>query len=112
MSSFTGNAHSVTISDGHSLSNSLFISDDVVVSIAASANMTLTFQVSYDGTTWYNLFDEDGIEYTLTYTTGSLFSVNLNHFLAARYVKARSGTSGAPSNVSGDKTVTVFTKEV
>lgn len=67
-----------------------------VVIPAAWTTANLTFQTSADGTTYTDLYDAAGTEYTVT-VGGALRSIviPLADFIGVRYVKVRSGTTGS-----------------
>jgi hypothetical protein len=92
----------VTIANGASLSSAGDLGGTRLVGIIMPAAWTaaaLTFQVSYDGgTTFANLYDEYGLEYTVTADAGRAIKVPALDFLIGAQVKVRSGTSGTPAN--------------
>jgi hypothetical protein len=102
----------VTVANGASLSGAaqLLPNDGRLVAIimdAAWDTNAVTFQVSVDGTNYFNLYNE-GTEYSLAGVVASAYNaVDINVFLAARYVKVRSGTAAAAVNQVGDAVVTL-----
>lgn len=78
-----------------------------VIPDAAWDTQAMTFQVSNDGTNWFNLFQES-VEYSLTGVVASnAYQLSLMAMLPWRYIKVRSGTSGVPANQVGDTVVTL-----
>ena len=102
----------VTIANGASLSGATSELDGRLVAVMTDSawdTNSMTFQVSFDGSTYYNLYDDVG-EYTISSVVASTCrSVNLNNFIGARYIKVRSGTSGAAVNQNGDTVVSIIT---
>lgn len=105
---------SAVIADGQSLSGAIDLKAQRLHQImlpAGFASADLTFQVSVDETNWMDLFDADG-EYKIpaaAVAASRSILVDVPTFFGIRYLKIRSGTSGAPSAVSGDKTLTLST---
>ncbi len=90
------------IASGGNLSASVDIGPGVVLSgiqmPAAWTAAVLTFQVSADGVTYGNKFDAFGTEYQVasaSATAGQFISLPPSDFVNERYIKVRSGTSGA-----------------
>lgn len=98
----------VTIAGGASLSGAIDLQRyrlrGVIVPTAwVAAN--LTFQASVDDKTYLELVDDTGSAVTVTGTAGSfsaLKEATANLFAGVRYLKVRSGTSGAAVNQSGN----------
>ena len=89
------------IASGASLSTAVDLGDLRLVRIATPAAWTaavLTFQVSYDGATWADLYDESGNEVSYTLVAGKSMRLPITDWLGVRHVKLRSGTSAAPVN--------------
>jgi hypothetical protein len=99
-----------TIANGASLSNSLDMQYQPVRRIVMPSAWTaasLTFQVSHDGTTFYNLYDTSG-EVTLS-TTAANRAIGLTVTVTGwRYVKVRSGTADTPVNQAAERVFTVI----
>lgn len=98
------------ISNGQSLSAAVDLGQSRLARIVVPASFegtSLTFQVSPDGITYYNAYDNTGAEYAVP--VGASRSVGLppEDFLGVRYLKLRSGTSGAPTNVGAARTLTL-----
>ena len=56
----------------------------------------LTFQVSADGVTYADLYDNTGTEYTATAAASRVILLPAVDFIGIQYLKIRSGTSGTP----------------
>lgn len=100
-----------TIASGASLSAAIDLGGATLSGIVVPASWTtanLTFQVSLDGTTWYDLY-ADGAEVSVAATAGKMHRVSIGDWLGWRHVKIRSGTTGAPVNQAADRTLTLAT---
>jgi hypothetical protein len=87
------------IAINESLSTAIDLADQRAARIAMPAAWTaanLTFQTSVDGITYNDLYDKDGIEYTVVAAASRSMILPLADWLGVRYVKVRSGTSAAP----------------
>lgn len=95
---------SVQIANGASLSTAVDLSDRRLVYIVAPAAWTaaaLTFQISYDGATFADLYDESGNEVSYTLIAGKSMRLPITDWLGVRHLKLRSGTSASPVNQGG-----------
>lgn len=97
------------IANGESLSAGINLQGGRLVGILMPGTWTaadLTFQSSLDGSTFADLYDDEGNEVTVV-ADASQFIVPLApaKFLGARYLKVRSGTSGTPVNQGGARTI-------
>lgn len=101
---------SVMIPSGQSLSNSVNLggrSLGAIIMPAAWDAASMTFQASLDGVTWFNLLDDSAAEVTLTVAANDFLRLTLSDWLALRYLKLRSGTSGSPVNQSADRIISL-----
>lgn len=106
----TPKTYIATIADGASLSDIVPLGIGALARIVMPDAWTagnLTFQTSYDGTTFNNLYAADGTEYTVTAAASREIIVNLADFLGVRFVKIRSGTSGTAVNQGAARTIRV-----
>lgn len=72
----------------------------------------LSFQASRDNATWRDLFTING-EYAFPSSSGGQFlAVDPNYFLGVRYLKIRSGTTGAPVAQGADRVVNLVFRQV
>lgn len=69
---------------------------------------SITFQASADGTNWYNLFDEVGTEISIGVAASRLARLSLADWLSLRWLRLRSGTSGAPVNQTNSPVLTLI----
>ena len=103
----------VTIANGTSLSGAANIGTLGLFAIqmpAAWTSANLTFQVSMDGTNYFNLFDDTGAEVTWVAAAPNIIqSTNPGRWLPFSYIKVRSGTSGVPVNQGADRILTLVT---
>ena len=104
-----------TISSGQSLSASIDIKDQPIVAIQMPSTWTaanLTFQGSSDGTNFFTVYNMEGDEFTVTVAASRYVVLSPFEFQWARYIKIRSGTSGAPVNQAGDRTLVIVTRRI
>lgn len=88
-----------TIASAASLSGAVDLAASALAGLQMPAAWTaanLTFQVSFDGTTYADLYDSLGTEYTVTASTSRFIALPASDFLGARYLKIRSGTAAVP----------------
>lgn len=72
----------------------------------------LTFQVSQDGQTYYELVDEDGAYVSLTVAAGRFMRVdNPDQWAGFNYMKVRSGTYSVPVVQTPAKTLTLTVRD-
>jgi hypothetical protein len=91
-------ANQVTIGDGQSLSTPSLIGHGDLVGIDMPALWTaadLTFQGSFDGAVYQNVYNADGTEFTVKAGAARFISLAAR-FAATPWIKVRSGTSAAP----------------
>jgi hypothetical protein len=67
----------------------------------------LTFSVSYDGSTYANLYDDGGTEYSVTAAASRSIVLNPTDFWGVRYVKVRLGDAGSPTTATAARTLTL-----
>ena len=72
----------------------------------------ITFQTSFDGTTFQDAYDDSGLEITLQALQGKNISVDINALKLApwKYVKFRSGTSGTPVDQTATRILKIVAK--
>lgn len=103
-----------TIANAENLSAAVFIGN-TPVRITMSAAWTaaqLTFQVSQDGNTFGNKYDQYGAEFIVEAAASRSIDLDPRDWLATPYLKIRSGTSGTPVAQGGDRTIIVTSREV
>jgi hypothetical protein len=108
---------SATVLNGATgLSAAIFLGDQVPVRIQMSTGWSaadLTFQVSADGTTFFDKYDgPGGYEYTIKAAASRSIDLNPSDWLGASWIKVRSGTTGTPVNQGADRALTLVVREV
>lgn len=102
-----------TIANGASLSDAVDLNTGALFGIVMPSDWTaasLTFQVTFDGTTFVNLYDTAGNEITWTAAVSQyLQDAAPAKWFGVRAVKVRSGTSGTPVNQGGARSLTLIT---
>lgn len=99
-----------TIANGESLSAGVRFDGAALVAIIMPAAWTaasLTFQASVDDITYNNVYNESGIEKTVTASTSRYIALNPADFVGANYIKVRSGTSGTPVNQDAERALSL-----
>ena len=100
-----------TISSGQSLSALVDLGVYRLVGLSIPATFeptTLTFQSSYDGTTWMNVYDSTGVEKSATVAASRRVIIAPSDFYGIRYIKIRGGTSSASTTVSADRIIKII----
>lgn len=107
---------SVTISNGQSLSGAIDLERETLVGVQIPAAWTsagLSFQASPDGVTYGEAKDENGSVITVATLAATDFVIfPPSKFLGARFLKIRSGTSGAPVTQGADRVLTLTTRRL
>lgn len=107
-----------TIANGASLSTAVDISGGVIVGLildSAWDTNIITFQVSLDGATFVNLYDDAGNEVQVPSTAAvasrAIANAGVLEKLAPwKHLKVRSGTSGSAANQTGATVVSLVVK--
>lgn len=106
------NEYTATIANGASLSGTVDLGTNRLFAIVMPASWTtanLTFQVSADGTNFFDLYDDAGTEVAFTAAASRVIqNSNPGRWLGFRYLKVRSGTSGTPVNQGGARSLTII----
>lgn len=105
----------VTIANGQSLSGAVNLSGFTLIGIdlpSAWTTANLTLQASIDNSTWDNVFDSTGTEVTISAAASRFVLLNPADFVAIRYLRLRSGTSGTPVNQGGARTITLVVRAI
>lgn len=103
-----------TIASGGSLSGAVDLGEQRAHRLALPGVWTtaaITFQVSYDGLAFNDLYTPDG-EYTLSSSVvAASRSITLDQavFYGVRYLKVRSGTAGAAVNQAAERVINIPT---
>ena len=115
MSNGIFSSKTAVIASGQSLSGSVALGNGGLLAIAMPAAWSaagLTFQVSMDGSTWADLYDDGGNEVTATVAASRAVAMGAAPFAGVPYVRIRSGTSGSPVNQAAERTLAVYTRQV
>lgn len=103
----------VTITNGTSLSNAALLQKYRLVGILMPATWTaaaMTFQVSVDGTNFFDLYDSSGAEVSYTVVQGHYVFTTPANWAGIRFLKVRSGTGGAAVSQGGDRIVSLIVR--
>lgn len=96
------------IANGASLSSGIDLGVYRLVGITLPAVFEptlLSFQSSYDGATWSNVYGSDGIEKTAVCAAGRRVIVSPADFYGVRWLRVRGGTAAAAQVVGADRTI-------
>lgn len=79
---------------------------------ATWAAAAVTFQASADGVTYQDLYDDSGLEVSVTAVQAHCVALNTNalNLAALRYIKPRSGTAATPVNQTAGAILTFILK--
>ena len=102
----------VLIAVGTSLSAAIDLGNGNLAAILMPAGWDaagLTFQGSIDGLSAFSNIYDAGTELTLTVAAGRYQTLDPTKWLGIRYVKVRSGTSGAPVVQTADRVLSLLT---
>ena len=107
----------VSISTGATgLSGAISLEGQTPFAIEMSTGWTaasITMQGSRDGTNFFNLYKDDGTEYSLTATASRYIVLqNPNHFIGLKALKLRSGTSGSAVAQAATRALTLVGRDV
>ena len=100
-----------TILNGASMSDILDLRGVSAVRFIMPAAWTaaaLTFQVSVDGTNFFDLYDNLGIEKNIPVVASRAINLDVSELAFIDYLKIRSGTSGTPVNQGADRVISVI----
>lgn len=104
-----------TIANGQSLSNAVDIGNKTLLGIVIPSSWTaanLTFQVSTDGITYNDVYDNLGTEKNVTAAASRYIIIDPVDFIGAKYIKVRSGTAASAVNQGAERIVKLITKVV
>ena len=107
-----------TIASGGSLSGAVSLGGYVPFLLVMPAGWDtagLTFQVTYDGSSWVNLYDTGG-EYSISSSvvgaSRAIAILGAELFLGAIGIKIRSGTAGTPVTQTAERSIIVQAREL
>lgn len=103
------------IADGASLSSAVTLQNRPLLSIAVPSgwdDADMTFQVSFDGITYYELIDEAGAAVSVDAAASKVIrTTNLDQWAGYEYLKIRSGTFASPVTQSGAVTLSLKVRD-
>lgn len=108
-----GNAviQTATITSGQSLSDAVDLGISrlsMIVMPSAWTAASLTLQASVDGETYSDVYDQFGNEVVISASTSRAILLTLQDFLAARYIKLRSGMASSADPQGADRAIKVI----
>lgn len=101
---------SVTIANAASLSDAATLNGLLLVGVVMPASWTaanLTFQASVDGTNYFDVYDDSGVERTITAAASRFILIPATDLMSAVKLKVRSGTTGTPVTQGGSRVITL-----
>ena len=104
-------AITATIANGAAVSDAMHLAAMRLFAIQMPATWTtadLTFQGSFDGTTYADVYDELGTEVTVDAAAARFIILDPAKFLGLQKFKIRSGTTGSPVNQGGARLIQVI----
>jgi len=105
----------VTVANGASLSGAVDLAGAGLIRLQMPATWTaasITLQTSADGITYQDLYDAFGVEYTIVAVQAHNIVLSPADFIGMRYLKLRSGTSGAPVSQGGARVITLVIRAI
>lgn len=96
------------IANGEAVSGAIHLHGMALFALQMPASWTaadLTFQGSYDGTTYANVYDETGDEVTVDADASRFIILDPAKFIGLQRLKIRSGTAGSPVNQGAARTI-------
>lgn len=100
---------------GQSLSGAIPIANAQPVALQMPAAWTaadITFRVSQDDVTYFDVYNDDGVELAVKVGVGRHIVLGLPDFPGIRFMKLRSGTSGTPVNQAAARQINIITGTV
>lgn len=106
------NVLTVTIANGQSLSDAAHIGAGTLVGIQLPTftNASLSFQGSFDGTTYVEVVDASANAVAYAASTGAVYIKAPADLAGVPYIKVRSGTSGAAVAQGAARTIQLIVK--
>jgi hypothetical protein len=96
-----------TIANAASVSDQLNINNRVPTGIFMPAAWTaaaVSLRTSLDGVTWYDVYDTDGVEFSVTGTAGVFIPINPGNMLGiGMWLQVRSGVAATPVNQGAER---------
>jgi hypothetical protein len=104
-----------TIANGASLSGAIDLRGTTLVGYIMPASWTaadITFRGSVDGTNFFDLYNQFGIEIKHTVAASRFIALIASDLASIRYIKVRSGTTGTPVNQGAERILTLIARVV
>lgn len=73
---------------------------------------TITFQASFNGATFSNMYESDGTELSSTVAASQHVVLDPVNFAGVKWLKLRSGTLATPVEQTDDRAIEVITRDV
>lgn len=101
-----------TISSGSSLSDAQYVGhrQPLGIHLPTIDSAKLSFVGSYDGATFFDVYDTSGSEVTEPSSTGELFQDAPDALRGVNWLKIRTGTSGSGASQSAERSIVVVCK--
>lgn len=102
--------HTATILNGQTTSDSIDLQGRGLVGLilpAAFTGSAITFQMSLDGSTFYNVYNAANTQLSMTVTQGRAYLFNPGDLLSVRYIKLVSGSSEG-----GNRSITLIARDL
>lgn len=78
---------------------------------AAWTAANLTFRASYDGTNFFDMYDDLGAEFSVTASTSRFIMLDPAAFAGVNFLVIRSGTASTPVNQGALRTLTLALRQ-
>lgn len=104
-----------TIASSASLSDAIDVSGTTICGYIMPASWTsadITFQASVDGTNFFDLYDQYGIEVKHSAAASHFVQLTPADMASIRFVKFRSGTSGSAVSQASQRVITLVTRAI
>lgn len=104
-----------TIAESASLSAGVLLNGAEMVGLKMPADWTtaaLTFQVSTDGVTYNNLYDQDGSEVNVSVGAARYIALPPADYAGFIYLKVRSGTSATPVVQAAERSIGIMVEDL
>jgi len=104
-----------TIAAAGSLSAAIYLGAKILVAVQMPATTwtaaALSFQGSVDGVTYNDVYDSQGVEYSVAVSASKYFTIDTDSFARGMlYLKLRSGLTAAPVTQAAGALIKVLTR--
>lgn len=100
-----------TIAASGSVSDDVNMGGRVLVGIEMPAAWTaasITFQASFDGTNFFDVYDNLGVEVGATAVASRFIAMNPTALYGIKYIRVRSGTTASPVNQAAERVINLI----